>query len=221
MSLRPKDMALQATSHAHSLAITSAAVTEEEVVEVTEQLQLMPKASDEVACLNPKGTSQARRRPKHNRRLQQERTYNLGLAILRLVSTEQESSLIDESGNEQKVPARRNRFDLRVPQWFLSRGFSWESFSIYSGWQYSFRTFRYIPHDSLIVDFCTQGDLANVQKLFAKGLASPFDRVRRENDDWSLLHVSAVILPTQRQLLTSYHDSSIPPSAPKRSFVNS
>lgn len=57
------------------------------------------------------------------------------------------------------------------------------------------------------MDFCLEGDIANVQKTFDEGLASPFDRVmyRHENkrksldgsdkvkstcEDWSLLHLS-------------------------------
>ena len=66
------------------------------------------------------------------------------------------------------------------------------------------------------MDFCLEGDIANVQKMFDKGLASPFDRVmyRYENkrksldgndqvkstcEDWSLLHVSGKPLPTGNQ----------------------
>lgn len=197
MSLRPNDMALQATSRADLLDMTNAAATDQEPTVGTEQLQLTPKVSDEIASLNPKGSPTALRRPKYSTRLQQQRSYNFGLFMLRFVSTEQESFLIDESGNEQTVPARQDRYDFRLAQWLMTGAFSWQSSCTYGSWKYSFRTFRYIPKDSLVVDFCQQGDLANVQKMFAKGLASPFDRVRTDVDgDWSLLHVGVAILPT-------------------------
>ena len=115
--------------------------------------------------------------------------------MLRLVTTEQESILREESGDERRISARRTRYDLRIAQWLLSRGFSWQSFGIYGSWQHSFRTFRYIPKSSLIVDLCIEGDLANVQKVFEKRLASPFDRVAYQDEDWSLLHVSLTTLP--------------------------
>ena len=110
--------------------------------------------------------------------------------MLRLVSTEQESIFLEESGNERRIPARRIRYDFRIAQWLLSRGFSWQSSGTYGSWKHNFRTFHYVPQDSLIVDFCKEGDVANVQKMFEKGLASPFDRVCYESEDWSLLHVS-------------------------------
>lgn len=122
--------------------------------------------------------------------------------MLRLVSTEQESILLEESGNERRIPARRTRYDIRIAQWLLSRGFSWQSSRRYGSWKHSLRAYRYIPDDSIIVDFCCDGDVANVQRMFDKGLASPFDRVCHEDEkgsqDWSLLHVS--IMP--------YHDRS-------------
>ena len=114
--------------------------------------------------------------------------------MLRFVSTEQESILLEESGAERRIPARRTRYDVRTAQWLLNRGVSWQSFGTYGSLQRSFSTFQYVPENSLIVDFCCDGDVANVQRMFEKGLASPFDRVHIEDEfhkeDWSLLHVS-------------------------------
>ena len=81
-------------------------------------------------------------------------------------------------------------FDLGLAKWLLRRGFRVECTGLYGDWQRSFRTFRYIPRNALIVEFCQTGDILNVQKMFAKRLASPHDRVAFEDDDWSLLHVS-------------------------------
>ncbi len=102
--------------------------------------------------------------------------------MLRLFTTEYESVLTDGTGNERRIPSRRTRYDFRIAQWLLSRGFTWQSFGMYGSWQYSFRTFRYIPHDALVVEYCIDGDLTNVQKMFDEGLASPFDRVMYEHE---------------------------------------
>lgn len=196
LSLRLKDPALQATGIEQSLDMTTTASANEDVVIETRPLQPIPESLVELVSFSPTASPQAPRRPKH-RTKQQERTYNFGLAMLRLVATEQESTFVEESGNERKIPSRRIRYDLRLAQWLLSRGFSWQSFGNYGSWQYSFRTFRYIPEDSLIVDFCVEGDLANVQRMFDKGMASPFDRVEDDDlGDWSLLHVSFATLPS-------------------------
>ena len=160
----------------------------------------LPSSSVELVSFNPTSSSQATRRPKHRTTQQTERTYNFGLAMLRLVSTKHESILLEESSNERRIPARQTRYDVRIAQWLLSRGFSWQYSRIYGGWKQSLRTFRYISDDSMIVHFCCDGDVANVQRMFEKGLASPFDRVYYEDEwvseDWSLLHVS----------ITPYHN---------------
>ena len=112
------------------------------------------------------------------------------------------SIFLEESSNERRITAKRTRYDVRIAQWLLNRGLSWQSSGIFGSWQRSFRTFRYVPWDSMIVDFCRDGDVANVQRMFGKGLASPFDRVHYEyeegSEDWSLLHVS----------MTPYHNHS-------------
>ena len=211
--IRPKDPALQAISNRQYFGIPTIASADEDQVVETPSLQSTPKPPEELEPLIPAALPQAPRRPKH-RTTQQKRVYESGLAVLRFVTTEQESVITDESGIERSIPAHRTRYDLRIAQWLLYRGFSWQSFGMYGNWQYSFRTFRYISEDTLIVDFCREGDIANVQKMFDKGLASPFDRVmyryKREVrdslngdtvesvcEDWSLLHVSSENLPTE------------------------
>ena len=194
LSLRPKEPALQAASNDQSLDSSTIASASEDLVVSKGVIQPIPHSSVELGSFNMASSSQASRRPKHRTAQQEERAYNLGLAMLHFVTTEQESIILEESGDERRIPARRTRYDLRIAQWLLSRGFSWQSSGTYGSWQRSFRTFRYVPRDALIVDFCKEGDLANVQRMFEKGLASPFDRVALENEDWSLLHVSHATL---------------------------
>lgn len=181
VSLRPEGSAAQVTSSARFLDIPTVA---------------------------PSSKGSAPRRSQRKRTKQVERAFNLGFAVVRYVTTEQESVLVEDSGNERSITARRTRYDLRLAQWLLTRGFSWRTSGIYGSWQYSLCTFRYIPEDALIVDFCIDGDVANVQRMFDKGLASPFDRVRYEDEDWSLLHVSSVYLLTNCSSLTKHDDTS-------------
>lgn len=234
LSLRPKDSALQATSNEQSLDMSTTASANEDLVIETRPSEPIPNSSVEMVSFDPTASPQVPRRPRH-RTTRQEMGgfYNFGLAMLRFVTMEQESILIEESGIERRVPTRRTRYDLRIAQWLLSCGFSWQSFGTYGSWQYSFRTFRYIPEDALVVDFCIEGDLANVQRMFDKGLASPFDRVMlkyefRSNggvvyldEDWSLLHVSRATLPTCQSSLTSYRVLSSPSYKVMRHCVNS
>ena len=194
ISLRPNDSALQTTVDARFLELSAAAPTNE-----PQDLEPIPESAFEMMSFDPTASPQAPRSLQRKTTKQEEGAYNFGLAMLRFVSTEQEYVSVGDSGNERRIPARRTRCDLGIAQWLLSRGFSWQSSGTYGNWQYSFRTFRYVPHDALIVDFCREGDTANVQRMFDKGLASPFDRVRYEGEnwsqDWSLLHVSRVSLP--------------------------
>lgn len=192
LSLRLEGRALQAASNGQSLDSSNIASANEDLVIGTRVPQPIPDSPAELVSFNLTASPQAPHRPKHRTAHQKVRACNLGLAMLRLITTDQESILIEESGNERRIPTRRTRYDLRIAQWLLSRGFSWQFFGTYGSWQHNFRTFQYVPEDSLIVDFCIEGDLANVQKMFEKGLASPFDRVAYEDEDWSLLHVSCV-----------------------------
>ncbi len=222
MSLRPKDPALQATSHAQTFYMSTTNATNERLGVRTHELQVVPISSGEMVSVNPKASPPTIPKLRLNTTRQEARAYNFGLAMLRFISTEQESVLSDETGVERRMPARQSRYDFRLAQWLLSRGLSWQSFCKYGSWQYTFRTFRYIPKDSMVVKFCKKGDLANVQRMFDEGLASPFDRVDRGIlGDWSLLHVSHAILRIRLLFLISYDASSSPPRDAACNFVDS
>jgi hypothetical protein len=45
-----------------------------------------------------------------------------------------------------------------------------------TGWKYSFQSFRTVPDDSLIFEYCKEGNIGAIQSLFKRGLASPWDR---------------------------------------------
>ena len=188
--------------------MSATAPTNENPVIVTQGMQPTLRSPVESVLLEPKPPLQALRPSQRSRTRQEERAYNFGFATLKFVGTEKESVVVEDSGNNRSIKARRTRYELRLAQWLLTRGFSWQTFGIYDSWQYTFRTFRYIPEDALIVSFCIEGDVANVQRMFEKGLASPFDRVRYEDEDWSLLHVSSAPPLTQCPSLTKRDDTS-------------
>lgn len=195
MSLRPKVSAIQFRSNGQSLNSSTTASGNEYldtgVLHPTENL------ADGMDPLSLTAPPQATRRLKYHTTQQgMARAYNLGIALLRFATVEEESILAEESGSQRRTPSRRTRYDLRIAQWLLSRGFSWQSCGMYGSWQYSFRTFRYVHKNSLIVELCRKGDTKNVQRMFDKGLASPFDRVAFGDQDWSLLHVSHVLCQT-------------------------
>ena len=204
VSLRLKGSAALATSSARSLEMVTAVPSNEEPVNGIQKLQLTLESPVEAGAFEPEAPRPSRRR----RTKQVEKAYDLGLAVVRFVTAEQESVLVEGTGKDRSITARRTRYDLRLAQWLLPHGFSWQTSSIYGSWQYSFRTFRYIPLDAQILEFCIKGDVVNVQRMFDKGLASPFDRVRYIDADWSLLHVSRVSLLTQCPSLTKHDDIS-------------
>ena len=208
VSLRPKGSETQTTSSATFLEMATAAPFNEGSVNEVHKLQLTSEAQDEAWVSHLKAPPEAPRPSQRRRTKQVGRAYDLGLAVLRYVAAEQESVLVEDSGKERSITTRRTRYDLRLAQWLLTRGLSWQTAGIYGSWQHSFRMFRYIPEDALIVDFCIEGDVANVHRMFEKGLASPFDRVRYEDEDWSLLHVSSVRLLKQCSSLTKDDDTS-------------
>ena len=207
VSLRPQGSVAQATSSVRFLDMPTAAPSNQGPFNEIQKLQLTPESPLEAVAFDLKAPPEAPRPSQCRRTKQVEKAYNLGLAVVRYITAEQESVLVEDSGKERSITTRRTRYDLRLAQWLLTRGFSWQTSGIYGSWQYSFRTFRYIPGDALILDFCIEGDVANVQRMFDKGLASPFDRVRYGDEDWSLLHVSSVSLPTQCLSLTKHDDT--------------
>lgn len=59
------------------------------------------------------------------------------------------------------------------------------------GWTNTFKTFRAVPTDSLIFEFCGTGNLDGVKTLLTRGDASVWDR---DPDGYTPLHVSIVLI---------------------------
>jgi hypothetical protein len=67
-----------------------------------------------------------------------------------------------------------------------SRGFQFQVRCIQGFRSYNIRPVHIVPDDALVFEFCREGDLNNIQRLFSKGLASPFDT---NSNGATLLHV--------------------------------
>ncbi|GIJ92664.1 hypothetical protein Asppvi_001942 [Aspergillus pseudoviridinutans] len=78
---------------------------------------------------------------------------------------------------------------LRSARWLSSRIIELEATRQASQWTFNLRPWRVVSPDSILFDFCGEGDLRNVQRLFSKGLASPFD-VTPDGD--TALHFAAL-----------------------------
>lgn len=122
-------------------------------------------------------------------------TFNLGLLTVRYETSEVPRRSSGHDTETQPVN-RQHTVEVRLPARFLPWGIYCASSGIYGDWTRTWQTFRYVSEDSLIVQYCMDGDVENVQRLFQWGLARPSDRIRCfsrfsiKTDDWSLLHVS-------------------------------
>ncbi|KAH1275116.1 hypothetical protein KXW28_002216 [Aspergillus fumigatus] len=64
---------------------------------------------------------------------------------------------------------------LRPLGWWSSRIIELQAIRQASHWTFNLRPWQVVSPDSLLFAFCREGDLRNIQRLFSKGLASPFD----------------------------------------------
>jgi hypothetical protein len=85
--------------------------------------------------------------------------------------------------NEKKI------FQLRFSQWLKLGIIELQALKQSGSWTYQLRHHRVISSDSLLFQLCSDGDLRNVQRLFSKSLASPFDV---SPDGQTVLHVGFI-----------------------------
>ncbi|KAF4167420.1 hypothetical protein CNMCM6936_005036 [Aspergillus lentulus] len=85
--------------------------------------------------------------------------------------------------------SEKKTFTLRSTGWWSSRIIELQAIRQASQWTFNLRPWQVVSPDSMLFDFCREGDLRNVQRLFSKGLASPFD-VTPEGD--TALHFAAL-----------------------------
>jgi hypothetical protein len=88
---------------------------------------------------------------------------------------------------QSEYQSEKKTFTLRTAGWWSSRIIiELQAIRQASQWTFNQRPWHVVSPDSMLFDFCREGDLRNVQRLFSKGLASPFDIT---SDGDTALHV--------------------------------
>ncbi len=66
-------------------------------------------------------------------------------------------------------------FRWSLPTWIIARKFEINLTRSRQGWDQSLRSYRVVPHDAPIFNYCMDGNIKEVQRLFQRGQASPFE----------------------------------------------
>ena len=96
--------------------------------------------------------------------------------------------------NELQSPQLQRRFygkerciTIQLPAWIFPRRYQLRARKAQSGWDCRFRTHYPTSRKSQVFDFCWDGNVEGLQRLFDAGLASPFNT---DEYGWTTLHVS-------------------------------
>lgn len=87
---------------------------------------------------------------------------------------------------QSEYRSEKRTFTLRSTRWWSSCIIELQAIRQGRQWTLNLRPWQVVSPDSMLFEFCREGDLRNVQRLFSKGLASPFD-VTSDGD--TALHV--------------------------------
>ena len=97
--------------------------------------------------------------------------------------------------DELQLPQLQRRFHgkercitIQLPAWIFPRRYQLRARKAQSGWDCRFRTYYPISrYSSPVFDFCQDGNVEGLQRLFDAGLASPFNT---DELGFTTLHVS-------------------------------
>ena len=64
---------------------------------------------------------------------------------------------------------------LGLPRWLYARRYEIHLRNSYRGWDQSFRSYKVVSFDAPVFQYSISGDVEGLRKLFAAGLASPFE----------------------------------------------
>ena len=113
----------------------------------------------------------------------------LGTIYLKSIVHKQDDSFFQEKNGSAK-DRYETYFVLHPANWLLRlgarTGFN-GSFST-AGWKHTLETFRAVPDDSLMFEFCADGNIDGIKALLSRGEASVWDR---DSFGQTPLHVSA------------------------------
>ncbi|PKY03247.1 hypothetical protein P168DRAFT_305556 [Aspergillus campestris IBT 28561] len=66
---------------------------------------------------------------------------------------------------------------LNMPTWVTSKALEITARRFPGGWDWQLRAYRAVPWESEVIQSTAHGDIANLQRLFASGQATPFDQL--------------------------------------------
>jgi ribosomal protein L7/L12 len=75
----------------------------------------------------------------------------------------------------QRRKSTTTSISLNIPDWISARRYQICFKKSQQGWDQSFRTYRTVPLDAKVFDYCMAGDLTGLQYLFESGFSSPFE----------------------------------------------
>lgn len=117
-------------------------------------------------------------------------TYNSWLGMLRIRKYSAfwtRADQTNETGIDTHIHTKRIVLNVQLVEWLCSYQIKLHVIRQMGHWSYTLYPVHKISQDSLLFEFCKEGDLANVLRLFEKKLASPFDASPKGN---TALHVS-------------------------------
>ncbi|BCS21120.1 uncharacterized protein APUU_21552A [Aspergillus puulaauensis] len=82
----------------------------------------------------------------------------------------------------------KREFRIRTPLILVDKLWTISTKSAFSSWGFNIQVNNVIPRDSPVMMHCSKGEIAEVQRLFSAGLASPFDC---DPHGYFLLHIAA------------------------------
>jgi len=102
---------------------------------------------------------------------------------------------VTRSGTEIKSNKSRREemyhfiVSVRMPAWLINRAWEIQYMKARKGWNFNLSIYNIVPHNSLVFQYATSGNLEGLRDLFKSGLASPFDM---DMNGFTVLHVSIV-----------------------------
>lgn len=96
----------------------------------------------------------------------------------------------DSETSENGHTTEQRHVTIQLPTWLLPRRYHILSQRAHSGWDHKFRTYYVTASTAPIFQLCIDGNTGEIQKLFAAGLASPFNT---DYNGFTTLHVCPLI----------------------------
>jgi hypothetical protein len=73
------------------------------------------------------------------------------------------------------VNTQSSEYRLRIPLAFVNKLWTLQTNRLVSGWAFTFQTHNLISDASPVFQYCADGNVAEIQRLFSSRLASPVD----------------------------------------------